>query len=795
MSSAVLPSRAGTVVEVLSGDSFVVIYDENGQIEHQLVVLAEVKCPRFSVPGCEASDEPHAFDCFNFLRELLIGKRVLVTESAARTPRFGYSSTFGEIPAVFGLVELLDRVDKDLSALVVSGGYGFVRYPESKSARTVELVRAQDEAKHRQLGVWRPGGLVRELEVLYEDTEILARGVVDGYVSRCDTATSFYFTVLPGLEVIPIGLERAQLIKGKARKAKSLVFAHRHLLNRTLRLALKSLTGKGMFVADVVSGFDYPYLELALKSGAAEVDSGCELLIPFQKEAQQQKLGIWAEEDESVFVGVVHRVVGSVHLEIFDNKVMKTFQLNGILAPPFNVSGKNDMKAFEAREELRKYVGRSVEVVPVGCDSCGKALANVYDDGHCLNVLMCEKGLARIGHVQGRALKDEILTACSRAKSLGIGVHQNDATEPFDVLDIGTDGQCQRAEEMFEQKNLAGLQREGIIEMVLPGPRFLVLIPSIQALVRLALFGINGISVDDMFQSEAIEYCQRMYTQRDCTVELLEIGTDCSILANIVVQQDDVIGNIAVDLTSRGYTEIQDDALAQMTDDDAHALYQAQRAAQARGLGKWSFILSKPLKLSPNNPVQVAVIDVWSVDNVAVQLQTSELEQIKSLLIAHSHAMSTIDTIRKRTPVILWYKGSLARGIVAELFEPSNRFRVTLLDYGFDIDVSKHELYQMPRSLLEFPPQACVVRLAFLSSTESPDSVRQYIKGLCDGVLVYMHYVHEADLPEVILTDSPSLQSGSINLMLLSYGYAQFVKTHVFPIYQPYAQGLAELCM
>lgn len=770
-----------------------VLYDENRSQEHELVVLAEARSPRFSFPGCEVRDEPHAFECFNFLRELLIGKTVMVTPSAAATPLFAYSSILGELRAVFGVIELIEGEQNDIATILIENGFAFVRNPETNGDRTQALLAAQKKAQNLGLCVWKPGGLVRELEVKYDDAAILQRRVVDGYVSRCDTATSFYFTLLPGLEIIPISIEKARIIQDKAAKARSLVFAHRYLLNRTLRLALKSYTAKGLFVAEIVSGFDYPYLETALKSGAAEVDSECTELAKYQLEAQEKNLGIWADSStkSSRFLGVVHCVVGSSSLAIFHNKVLKSFRLNGISTHPFDITGRNDMMAFEAREELRKCVGECVEVVPLS------DVANVYQNGKSLSVLMCEKGLAvpiSSGSF-GADMPDDLIIAANKAKCLQIGVHRIAPPEPFDIIDMGTDGACHKIVEEFESLKLAGQQSEGIIEKVLPGPRFLVFIPAHRLLVRLAVFGIEDISIDSPFGYEAIEYCEKTYTQRDCTVVHIAISSSGCILASISVHRDDIIDDIAVDLTSRGYTEVREEALEDMTDGDSHELFAAQALAKRSNLGRWSSPLERHRILSPEEPLPVAVIDVWSVDRIAVQYQTEELVRIKNALLAATSATTTVESVRKRMPVVLWYKGALVRGRVSEIFESASQYRITLLDYAIEIDAGKGELYHMPRSVCEFEPQASIVKLAFVSSVHSAHDVREYVKGLCKGVFVYMHYCRDGDVPEVILSDAPCLPSGSLNVMLISQRYARFVETDVFPKFAQYVNGVSELCL
>jgi endonuclease YncB( thermonuclease family) len=102
---------------------------------------------------------------------------------------------------------------------------------------------------------------------------------------------------------------------------------------------------------------------------------------------------------------------------------------------------------------------------------------------------------------------------------------------------------------------------------------------------------------------------------------------------------------------------------------------------------------------------------------------------------------------------------------------------VEFLDLGVEDSVELKDLRLLPRDLEGIPPQGLRVRLggvkAFKLDSEFGQSAMSYLWKLCDGAALYLHLMYEDDPPRVLLTDTPALDGGSLNLMLITEGYVR----------------------
>jgi hypothetical protein len=101
-----------------------------------------------------------------------------------------------------------------------------------------------------------------------------------------------------------------------------------------------------------------------------------------------------------------------------------------------------------------------------------------------------------------------------------------------------------------------------------------------------------------------------------------------------------------------------------------------------------------------------------------------------------------------------------------------------LLDFGGEVQVNPGDLRAYPEELKGVPPQAVDVTLGAIKTVWIDDgfdaAVLKYAWGLCDGVVLYLHVMSqdESEL-KVLLTDSDSVDAGSVNEMLVMEGLAR----------------------
>lgn len=134
----------GTVVEVLSGDTLIILpngetYSDESKLKK--VSLASIRAPRAGNEKTGKPDEPYAMECKERLRALVVGKPVKVSINYERDIPVGGNNTEKR---QFGTVSVGKR--DDVGEALVSEGLATTqrhRDDDEKSARYDELVAAE----------------------------------------------------------------------------------------------------------------------------------------------------------------------------------------------------------------------------------------------------------------------------------------------------------------------------------------------------------------------------------------------------------------------------------------------------------------------------------------------------------------------------------------------------------------------------------------------------------------------------------------------------------------------------
>ncbi|CAE6430408.1 unnamed protein product [Rhizoctonia solani] len=138
-----------TVKSVLSGDTLILRGSPTNDQppKERILHLAEITSPRIGSAGKD--DEPWAYECREFLRQLVVGKPITFTSTHSLPARDGVASDFGH--AEIG--------GKDIATEVLRAG--FARCKEIKREPTEDDNRRKDletEARNNMVGMWNPQG-------------------------------------------------------------------------------------------------------------------------------------------------------------------------------------------------------------------------------------------------------------------------------------------------------------------------------------------------------------------------------------------------------------------------------------------------------------------------------------------------------------------------------------------------------------------------------------------------------------------------------------------------------------
>jgi hypothetical protein len=149
-----VPRFAEAVVEaVLSGDSIVIRFVDP-PLRRFAVTIFALQAPRFGSPDGSITDEPHAWDSWNFLRELSLGKRVTLSRDLiSNRPTVRHLAFPDAIPGTVARVQIINGGDLARASIVSGWGRFFRPRAASSTSRCLkELSDASDEAEQRGIG-------------------------------------------------------------------------------------------------------------------------------------------------------------------------------------------------------------------------------------------------------------------------------------------------------------------------------------------------------------------------------------------------------------------------------------------------------------------------------------------------------------------------------------------------------------------------------------------------------------------------------------------------------------------
>lgn len=828
----------GIVDGILSGDSLIIRFLPPCKVPIQIISLEHLVAPKFGLPDGEIKDEPFGYDSWNFLRKLCIGKRVLVSPSFKDTKYTRFHPSFGHLPISFTSVCLYDEEQKNPDVGILATRAGWVKLrshsTNSNSSTYLSTLRAEEEAaKNAKVGIWSPEqGFVRQLPVPFTDEDIFSQREFKAIVKGVINATTLSLFLLPRHLQVQIQLagckpprqtNDSNNLANEAKQTSIRTFLHREI---TIRICQKSemnpnQKGEPSYVGCLIGAPDTRIVKLISDGLAiyypktADFAPNADLYIQAEMQAKNSKRNIWANapatqpKELKEFTGTCTSIRSSSSLFLTNGEEKHIYFLSSVKVPYFFYNGGGggaDVLGFEAREFLRNnYHGKQIRAVPNGYAS-NRDYATLYCGSVCINEEICRVGLSKhsepfVGSPSER--DSQIKTAEEEAKNKKIGLFADTLPAPITITDISQFSMKSKAQEYFSE--LQGKTLNVIIEHVAAGSKFHVYIPDRGLYIRTGINGLLPSSMKDKFGNEAKLFCQQNFMQCSAEINIQEIDISGSFLSEIIVlTKDNQRINIGKELIKKGLAEIHPKISAADPE-----LVQLQKEAIANGLGIWGDKTRHLRELHYGTVEKVKVISVWNPITYAIQFFGNQIETIEQTLVQPLNPLSSEDIRQLHLNDCIAVKTKVETVTSSDLNGVENIFRariesfdetntkitsVKLIDLALD---SKDftEVFKLPDELISIEPQSRTIRLGCLSlaRTDKNEQDVDIVKNVVTDAVLYMHLMYDDEMPNVLLTDKPNVDSGSLNAYLLSLGVGNYINHDVHEGMQEIANQLSTI--
>ncbi|KAJ3678211.1 hypothetical protein LUZ60_002014 [Juncus effusus] len=567
------------------------------------------------------------------------------------------------------------------------------------------------------------------------------------------------------------------------------------VLNRDVRIVLEGVDGKGNLVGSVFypdgdAAKDLG-LELIQNGYAKYVDwsasmmdaEGKKRMKDAELQAKKDRLRMWDNYVAPIsnsraiinqnFTGKVVEVVSGDCIVVADDSVPygspnaeRRVNLSSVRS--FKVGNpktgvKPDKYALEAKEFLRtRLIGRQVNVIMeysrklTPADSLtGPADSRVLDFGSVFltspskadaedsasqqtqGINVGEMVVARgFGNVikhrdfeERSSYYDALLVAESRALAAKKGVHSLKEAPVMHITDLTT-GSAKKARDFlpFLQKSR---RLPAVVEYVLSGHRFKLLIPKETCSIAFSLSGVRCPGRNEPYSEEAIALMRRKILQRDVEIEVETVDRTGTFLGSIWESKS----NVAISLLEAGLAKLQSFGADRIT--DIHLLSQAEQNAKRQKLKIWeNYVEGQEAETNGSHAAEkdkevlkVVVTEVLGGGKFYVQLAgdnkvSSIQQQLASLTIREAPVLGAFNP--SKGDLVLaqfsldnsWNRAMVVNG-PRSVSSLNDKFEVFYIDYGNQETVPYSHLRPIDPSL--GPAVPGLAQLCSLAYIKVPD--------------------------------------------------------------------------
>ncbi|KAF5186290.1 Ribonuclease [Thalictrum thalictroides] len=320
---------------------------------------------------------------------------------------------------------------------------------------------------------------------------------------------------------------------------------------------------------------------------------------------------------------------------------------------------------------------------------------------------------------------DALLAAESRAVAGKKGIHSAKDPPVMHITDLLT-ASSKKAKDF-----LPFLQRSrrlpAVVEYVLSGHRFKLLIPKETCTIAFSFSGVRCPGRDEPYSDEAISLMRRKILQRDVEVEVETVDRTGTFLGSLWESKT----NVAVTLLEAGIAKLQTafgaDRIA-----DAHLLARAEQSAKQKKLKIWENYIEGQEATSglvaetrQKEVLKVVVTEVlgggkFYVQTVGDQKVASIQQQLASLSLQDAPVIGVFNP--KKGDIVLaqfsadnsWNRAMIVNAPRGVVESPKDMFEVFYIDYGNQEVVTYSQLRPLDPSVSSAPGLAQLCTLAYV---------------------------------------------------------------------------------
>ncbi|KAA8540590.1 hypothetical protein F0562_024491 [Nyssa sinensis] len=320
---------------------------------------------------------------------------------------------------------------------------------------------------------------------------------------------------------------------------------------------------------------------------------------------------------------------------------------------------------------------------------------------------------------------DALLAAESRAISGKKGMHSSKDPPVMHIMDL-TMASVKKAKDFlpFLQRNR---RMPAIVEYVLSGHRFKLLIPKETCSIAFSFSGVRCPGRDEPFSDEAIALMRRKIMQREVEIEVETVDRTGTFLGSLW----DSKTNIAVTLLEAGLAKLQTSFGIDRIP-DAHLLVQAEQSAKRQKLKIWeNFVEGEEVSngsaagTKQKEELKVMVTEVLGGGKFYAQLVGDQKvisiqQQLASLNLQEAPIIGAFNP--KKGDIVLaqfsadnsWNRAMIVNAPRGAVESPKDKFEVFYIDYGNQEVVPYSQLRPLDPSMSSAQGLAQLCSLAYI---------------------------------------------------------------------------------
>ncbi|KAJ6294399.1 hypothetical protein OIU76_022469 [Salix suchowensis] len=331
---------------------------------------------------------------------------------------------------------------------------------------------------------------------------------------------------------------------------------------------------------------------------------------------------------------------------------------------------------------------------------------------------------------------DALLAAESRAVAGKKGIHSARDSPAMHITDLTTSN-SKKAKDFLPFLHRSR-RISAVVEYVLSGHRFKLLIPKETCSIAFSFSGVRCPGRDEPYSEEAISLMRRKIMQRDVEIEVETVDRTGTFLGSLWESKT----NMAVTLLEAGLARFQT-SFGTDRIPDAHLLEQAEKSAKRQKLKIWeNYVEGEEVNKGPvveskqKEVLKVVVTEVLDGGRFYVQIVEDQKiasiqKQLASLNLKEAPVIGAFNP--KRGDIVLaqfsadnsWNRAMIVNAPRDGVESPRDKFEVFYIDYGNQEEVPYSHLRPLDQSVSAAPGLAQLCSLAYIKVPSLEDDCGQ----------------------------------------------------------------------